>query len=144
MAVTTFADRFGNIAQQMAAANSSTASKLDKPKAKFWLNVGYEQPNDPKYPFVSLNNGIAIDTMERHELKGNNQEYLTLLKKQNDFADLIQAAAEQLEPGQTEIISRCEVSGICLQLRRVGDAQEFVPEQPTTPPVNLRGFKQAA
>ena len=55
---------------------SSSSKKDDKPKAQFWLNIGYqvEVPDDQgnEDRFVSLPQGIPLDTQETVSTKSKN------------------------------------------------------------------------
>jgi hypothetical protein len=136
MAIKTFQDRFGTLATNMAAANGEPA-KTDKPKTKFWLDVGYQQ-NDEKYPFVSLLNGIPLDTMADADTKVNNREFAALRKRMNVLRDTLLARAERLEPGETVIISNGD-GGLDIRLRHHAEREEFVADEGESfaPPISF-------
>ena len=93
MAIESFAKTFGN------KSNAAAATAESKPKAQYWLNIGYvanEGTEDEK--FISLPTGIPLDT----------QEHLM------DFA-------KDLEPGAEGIIQ------LQVQLRRVKAPEADIP-----------------
>jgi len=111
----------GNIAQ-FSTAGSVAAQDL--PKAQFWLNVGYDsgQPQeDGTTRFVSLPQGIALDTMEPVATRSSNSDYVAFQQSRNHLLDQILAKAETLEAGESVIIN------LQLQLRRVNDEPVDIP-----------------
>jgi len=124
-----FSKTFGaNRAAPAAAGNS------DRPKAKFWLNVGYSVPvtySDPvtnaiteETKFVSLPVGIPFDTMEKITVTSRNDEYAALQTAQNDLHDQIMAAVNSMKPGETQILN------LEIQVRRINeDRPAIAPEQ---------------
>lgn len=116
-------NRFQFGTQQSASA---AQAQQDKPKAQFWLNVGYPT-GDPKYPFVSLPNGIPLDLSDRQELRGS-PEYTAFLSAQNDLLEQVVAQAEGLEPGEDMIIQN-DGSPLAFQIRRVRGEAEATPAE---------------
>ncbi len=105
-------------------ANNGSA-KADKPKAQFWLNVGYvanEDTEDAK--FISLPTGIPLDTQEPLPTNSSNADFRAMRCAQNDLLDQLLAFAEGLEPGAEGIIK------LQVQLRRVkAPAEEIKPDE---------------
>lgn len=107
--------------------SSNTAQ--DKPKAKFWLNVGYET-GDAKYPFVSLPLGIPLDMSDANELRGSN-EYVNFLSAQNSLLEQIIEQANTLAPGEDRIFAAGD-SGLAFQIRHVRGEVEATPADQNT------------
>lgn len=106
---------------QSNAATTSTA-KADKPKAQFWLNIGYvanEGSDDEK--FISLPTGIPLDTQEPLPTNSSNADFRAMRCAQNDLLEQLIAYAQNLEPGEEGIIN------LQVQLRRVKAQEEAIP-----------------
>lgn len=85
----------------------------DAPKAKIWLNLGYEANGR----FVNLPIGTPIDTMKPTELKGQNEDWIKFQTARNDLLATFQAMGLQLEPGEEMVIPN-----LVIKLRRVNEA----------------------
>ena len=106
---------------QSNAAATSTA-KTDKPKAQFWLNIGYvanEGSDDEK--FISLPTGIPLDTQEPLPTNSSNADFRAMRCAQNDLLEQLIEYAQNLEPGEEGIIN------LQVQLRRVKAQEESIP-----------------
>ena len=106
MGIQSFDKTFGKTAVKTESAA--------KPKAKFWLNLGYtanEGTEDEK--FISLPNGIPLDTQEPLPTNSSNDDFRALRSAQNDLLAQLMEFAEQMEPGQEGVIQ------LQVQLRRV-------------------------
>lgn len=102
-------------------AAASTA-KADKPKAQFWLNIGYvanEGSDDEK--FISLPTGIPLDTQEPLPTNSSNADFRAMRCAQNDLLEQLIQYAQNLEPGEEGIIN------LQVQLRRVKAQEESIP-----------------
>lgn len=105
--------------RQNRVNNRGASNNADLPKAKFWLNVGYEM-NDK---FVNLPLGIPLDTQELLSTNGNatTEEailYNELRAAQNGLLEQFVAAAEELEPGEQMVVFEQEISeGVKMQAR---------------------------
>lgn len=127
MAITEFNKKFG---QSQAAA---AADKRDLPKAQIWMNIGYtiefvNTDDEKETRFISLPNGLPIDTMEHVEEKGSSEVFRAMRAAQNDLLDQIIAKGNALQPGEEVILSVGE-SGLAIQLRRVkGEEKPISPE----------------
>jgi hypothetical protein len=113
-----FADRF-KAAQAASAAGSTKAD--DRPKAQIWLNVGL--PTDykaadgtDKYSFLSLAQGIPLDTMAPIEIKGRNKEYNDFAAAQNKLREMLLDHLKDLKPGESVELD------LKIMARRVDDA----------------------
>lgn len=97
-------------------------SNADKPKAQFWINVGYEvqvQAGDQlENRFVSLATGIPVDTQEKLATNSRNAEYAAFQAARNNLHDQIMEAASKLKPGEERMLK------LQIQLRRVNDEVE--------------------
>ena len=95
------------------------ANSGDRPKAKFWLNIGYDSGVHDETTggtkFVSLPAGIPLDGQERLATNSRNQEFAAFQSARNNLMDQIMARAEQLLPGEEVILN------LSIQLRRVND-----------------------
>ena len=104
-------------------ANSATAPAQDKPKAQFWLNIGYDSgvvDENGESRFVSLPVGIPLDGMELLNTNSRNKEFAAFQAARNDLYEQIMTAAKSLEPGQSIILGDAS-EGLQVQLRRVND-----------------------
>lgn len=105
-------------------AASSTA-KAEKPKAQFWLNIGYvanEGTEDAK--FISLPTGIPLDTQEALPTNSSNEDFRAMRCAQNDLLEQLIEYAQGLEPGEEGLIS------LQVQLRRVkAPAEDIKPDE---------------
>ena len=100
------------------SAASAPKAASDKPKAQFWLNIGYESEvidEDGTPRFVSLPSGIALDTQDYVEAKSRNADFQNFQNSRNDLLDQIMAHAAKLAAGEACILN------LQIQLRRVND-----------------------
>lgn len=100
---------------------SSTANAAptgdDRPKAEFWINLGYESDvinEDTGKPiFISLPQGIPLDTQEHLPTNMSNAQFAAMRAAQNDLLDQLTAHAKHLQPGEDTFIT------LQVQVRRV-------------------------
>lgn len=95
----------------------------DRPRARFWMNIGYDSgvphENDPEQTvFISLSQGIPLDTMEHQSTAVRNPFIAGIRQAQNDLLDQILEECESLKPGESRIISAGE-KGLQIQIRAV-------------------------
>lgn len=105
---------------------TNTANKDEQPKAQFWMNIGYavDVPVDGggmETRFVSLPQGIPVDTQEHLKISGKNAEWKQFQSARNGLLDQILAAAKELAPGEEQLLN------LQIQLRRVNDEESDVP-----------------
>lgn len=100
--------------------NISSANRTERPKAKYWLNVGYET-GDAEYPFVSLPLGIPLDLESKVDVRGK-AGFAQLCDAQNGLLEELIEMAEKLAPGDDAIISHPEMP-LAFQLRHVRGEQ---------------------
>lgn len=97
----------------LAGLGLNTSTKAEKPKARFWLNIGFAGKNADGSDFViTLPYGIALDTMER---KGASRNSLALLDK-------LIAVGESIPTGETKPISVS--NGLVVSITHVGAPKE--------------------
>lgn len=118
---------FTKISFGKTETSSSSAKKDDKPKAQFWLNIGYqvEIPTDSgnEDRFVSLPQGIPLDTQEAVPTKSKNKDWQAFQVARNDLLSQMLKLAETLEPGEEKLLN------LQIQLRRVSDEEEVTEVQ---------------
>ena len=111
-------DAFGNPINTAVVPNPATAEKKDKPKAKYWLNIGLLLPNPNKegeLQFVQVAGcGMGLDTALRPEIKGS-KEFQQLLTTQVTLLDKLTERASKLEVGSSIILPHLE-GGFAIQL----------------------------
>ena len=108
-----------------ARSNTAAAPFDDRAKAQFWLNVGYVsnvKDEDGTYRFVSLAQGIPLDSIESLPVNSRNQSFAMFRQAQNELRDDLLTEAKQLKPGE-DMIFEAGPSGLTFQLRRVQDEQ---------------------
>lgn len=121
MAKIDFAQTFGN-------TKTTPAAKQDRPKAEYWLNVGYDSgvlDDNGESRFVSLAQGIPLDTIERLSTNGRNKEFAAFQAARNDLLDQVMSVAQQLEPGQSVVIDT--ETSLQIQIRRVSEDAAEIP-----------------
>lgn len=103
--------------KKFGAASQTAAASDDRPKAEFWINLGYESDHiveeTGKPLFISLPQGIALDTQEHLPTNMSNAQFAAMRAAQNDLLDQLTAHAQHLQPGEDTIIT------LQVQLRRV-------------------------
>jgi hypothetical protein len=109
-----------------AAAATSNAAK---PKAEFWLNVGYNVLVDvtdaqgvtmQESRFVSLPVGIALDTMNLLPTDSQSDAYRAFQSARNGLHDALMDVAKTLKPGEEKLLGGTGAAGeLVIQLRRV-------------------------
>ncbi|MNO13180.1 hypothetical protein D3C76_28080 [compost metagenome] len=97
-----------------------------RPKAEYWLNVGYDSgvkdEETGESRFVSLAAGIPLDSIEKLKTNSSNRTYAQFQAARNDLHDQIMGIAQQLEPGQSVIIDT--ETSLQIQIRRVREEAE--------------------
>lgn len=96
---------------------TTAAAKEDRPKAEFWINLGYESDHiveeTGKPLFFSLPQGIPLDTQEHLPTNMSNAQFAAMRSAQNDLLDQLTAHAQHLQPGEETFVT------LTVQLRRV-------------------------
>lgn len=111
-----------NIASLFAETAAEVTSK-PKAKSEFWLNIGYINAGNTKYPFVSLSLGVPVDSLILKDVsKIKDPEYANFMKRCNKLTSLITEAAKSLKPGQSVLLGEPKEGEIAVQLLRVNAA----------------------
>lgn len=100
------------------ARAATTPAANTRPQAKVWMNVGYQV--DDK--FVNLPLGLAIDTMEPAEVRGQNEDWIMLQTARNELLKALQEAGDELKPGEEREIP------LIVKIRHVADAKTIDKE----------------
>lgn len=135
MSIESFASRFGSPSAQAAG---QTTSKKDLPKAQIWMNIGFmttfhnPETQQDEQRFISLPQGIPVDTMEKKEERGSSDLFRAMMSAQNNLLEQIKAKGDSLQPGEEVIIAE-GANGLCIQLRRVKAEQAAI--DPATNPL---------
>jgi 2-methylcitrate dehydratase PrpD len=110
----TFDNTFGKRTQAAQAAAGT-----ERPKAKFWLNIGYpveyQGEEGIETRFVSLPVGIPLDTQEQLPTNSRNDQFAAFQSARNDLLAQIMSVAESLKSGEEQTLN------LTIQLRRVND-----------------------
>ena len=113
-----------NFEHTFGKPQANTSSKDDRPKAQFWLNIGYpvtvKTEAGEEQRFVSLPTGIPLDTMEALATNSRNAEFAAFQAARNNLHEQFMAVAAKLQPGEEKIIGLGD-SGLALQIRRVNE-----------------------
>ena len=119
-----------NFEHTFGKPQATNSSKDDRPKAQFWLNIGYpvtvKTEAGEEQRFVSLPTGIPLDTMEALATNSRNAEFAAFQAARNNLHDQFMAVASQLQPGEEKIIGLGD-SGLALQIRRVNEEAAPIP-----------------
>lgn len=105
--------------------NPAPVSRQDLPKAQLWINLGYDsgvKQEDGTTRFVSLPQGIPLDTQEEVSTKSSNTEYSKFQQARNHLLQQVIEACKDLAPGQSKMVN------LQVQVRRVMDEAEDIPE----------------
>lgn len=97
-------------------AADTAASKDQRPKAEFWINIGVPsgvQDDNGDDMFVSLPQGIPLDTQEHLKTNSSNNKYAAFQSARNDLLDQLIAHANTLQPGESTMVT------LQVQVRRV-------------------------
>jgi hypothetical protein len=113
-----FTKTFGTNNTSTKSSAPAANSHSDKPKAAFWLNVGYDSgvtDEEGESRFVSLPVGIPLDTQDKLPTNSRNKDFAAFQAARNDLLDQLMELAHSMEPGEERILN------LQLQLRRVND-----------------------
>ena len=113
-----------NFEHTFGKPQATNSSKDDRPKAQFWLNIGYpvtvKTESGEEQRFVSLPTGIPLDTQEALPTNSRNAEFAAFQAARNNLHDQFMAVAAKLQPGEDKIIGLGD-SGLAIQIRRVNE-----------------------
>lgn len=117
-----------------AFGQPKAATKDERPKAEYWINLGYNSDftpeGDDKPLFISLPQGIPLDTQEHLPTNSSNQQFAAMRAAQNGLLDQLIEYASKLQPGESTEIN------LTVQLRRVKEAQ--APIDPAQNPLHKK------
>ena len=113
--------------KQFGGNKPAASAQDDRPKAEFWINLGYESDHiveeTGKKLFISLPQGIPLDTQEHLPTNMSNAQFAAMRSAQNDLLDQLTAHAQHLAPGEETFVT------LSVQLRRVkAPAEPINPE----------------
>jgi hypothetical protein len=112
--------------RQNSLFGGNNGQNQDRVEAQIWLNVGYEVEVEPGVKrFINLPLGLAIDTMQEMPERGQNADWLALVKARNAFLRTIQKLSQDLAPGQEEYLPE----EIVLKIRRI-DNKVVIEDNP--------------
>lgn len=116
-------------ANRVAPRTQAAAAREERPQTQFWLNIGFVAEDGT---FIGLPMGLALDTMEKRQIRGSNAEWNALQSASNALLDYVLEGAKTLGAGDETI-----ANGLTIQIKRVkSDAGEVpVNENPF-----LKGF----
>lgn len=109
-----------SILANLTAVESAPArtTNTNRPKAKTWLNVGYESNGK----FVTLPLGMPLDTMEPSKISGQNEEWIKQMTAGNALLKALQELGDSLVPGAEQEIN------LVVKIRRVNEERTVKPE----------------
>lgn len=109
----------------------ASASTDERPQSQLWLNVGVmvktidPETGEPVDELLTLPVNLAIDTMKKREIPNNKpktakaKQYRDRAIASNQLLEMIQKAAENLEPGAS-----MDMQGFTLQIQRVNEKED--------------------
>lgn len=104
------------------AAAPGKAVASNKPKAQFWLNIGYEvevqTSEGAEKKFINLPMGLALDSMDEVPTTSSNQIFAAMQIAKNDLLKQLLGVGADLAPGEERLVN------LQVQLRRVNDASK--------------------
>lgn len=117
--------------KQFGSAKTVATPAADRPKAEFWINLGYEteamNEETGKPYFISLPQGIPLDTQELADTNVRSPEFAAIRNAQNDLHSQIMDHVKDLAPGEETFIT------LQVQVRRVKAA--VAPIDPANNPL---------
>ncbi|AHI60058.1 hypothetical protein Ea92_02 [Erwinia phage Ea9-2] len=102
---------------------STNKPASDLPKAEFWLNIGYTAEGagkDGEDAFVSLPQGIPLDTQEPLSVKGKNSDWVAFQSARNGLLKQIMQKVSELQPGEETLLN------LQVQVRRVNNEEMVI------------------
>ena len=108
-----------SFANETASKKNAETASAKREASELWLNVGVEVNGK----FVSLPFGLALDTMNHVEARGQNVEYVQLQNARNELLEDLKEVAAKLAPGE-----EIEVPVLTIRIRRKNSELELAPE----------------
>lgn len=116
-------------------AASPAPAEADKPKAEYWLNIGYmssiTDEEGERDIFVSLGNrgGIPLDQVEVYDVTEARSSNMAVLRQcQNELLEGFLGRAKELAPGESAIVSYDAETGLSMEIKRIRGKQEVPVE----------------
>ena len=94
-----------------APASARSQATADRPKAKLWLNIGYQAGDK----FINLPLGMPIDTMEPVPVTGQNEDWVKQQNARNALLKALQDLGATIPQGEDRDIQ------LTLKLRRTAE-----------------------
>lgn len=114
-----------DITRPTFGGGKKAAANTDRPKAQFWLNIGYEVPvpvegGGTENRFISLPMGLPLDTMEEVPTNSSNAVFANMQAAKNNLFRQLMEAASALPEGGERLVN------LQIQLRRVNGESKVV------------------
>lgn len=114
--------------QNEGTSGNGGSNGNDRPKAQFWLNVGFtsttpvvgedgKPTKETESYFIALPGGIPLDSLKKVSTNSSNADYAARQQATNALYDQIMEIARSLEPGADQIVN------LQVQVRRVREEQ---------------------
>jgi hypothetical protein len=118
---------FGRVFGQ-SAQTAAPAAPQDRPKAQWWLNLGYKvnypvEGGGTEERLVSLPVGTPLDTQEPIRNNSKNPVYAEFVGARNHLLEQLMERAKQMKPGEVIDLD------LVVQLRCVDDSENTVVPQ---------------
>lgn len=89
--------------------NNAAVAPADRPKADLWINLGYESTHlneeTGKPYFISLPQGIPLDTQELADTNVRSPELAAIRNGQNDLHAQLMEHCKNLQPGEEMFVT---------------------------------------
>lgn len=106
--------------------NQGNPANTERPKAKLWLNIGYEAGGK----FINLPVGLPVDNMDPADVRGQNVDWIKQRSAQNALLDAVKKHGFSLQPGEEQTLQ------LEVRIRRVNEERE-VPQNENEYAVDL-------
>jgi hypothetical protein len=102
----------------------------ERPKAKYWLNIGYTVSTPNGDTFVSTPYGLALDTMTKCKESSSNEQFSMLQQAKNGLLDQLLEGCANIPAGE-DILLGTLPNGLEIRIRHAKD--EAVPTSGVNP-----------
>lgn len=103
--------------KKFGSESTAKTAPAERQKAEFWINLGYEaeaiNEETGKPYFISLPQGIPLDTQELVDTNVRSPEFAAIRNAQNDLHTQLMDHVKDLAPGEEKFIT------LTVQVRRV-------------------------
>lgn len=118
---------------------NNNQQREEREPSLYWANIGYTadttdtQTGELTTTFVSLRNGVALDSIVDFDLTKTNDKMAPLRDGQNKLRAMFMEVAESLKPGEAQIVN------VQVEVRRIKapSAAEVVGENALAPKFSL-------